>query len=310
MTRTSAEKQNIILLKLVGGAFFWGGTFVSGRIVAPHLPAFDASALRYLCGGAAMLLLLFLYGGWRPVTGRDLIWLALMGIAGVVSFNLFFFAALQHITASRAALIVSTNPIGVLLGARLVFGDKLNGRQMAGIILSSIGAAMVAASRPDVVLAPDRWGDILALGCGASWVAYALLARKAAARVPPLTSAGYSTLIGTVILVAMAAPHASAEKLAALSWQSWAAVGFMGLCGTALAFKWFIDGISSLGAGRTAQFNNLVPVFAVMLSRVVLGEHPSVGSLLGGAVVIAGLIITQTRSRASERTVVVPVSSE
>ena len=63
-----------------------------------------------ICAVASgFLLLLFLYRGWRPVAGGDLIWLALMGITGVVSFNLFFFAALQHITASRAALIVSTN---------------------------------------------------------------------------------------------------------------------------------------------------------------------------------------------------------
>jgi drug/metabolite transporter (DMT)-like permease len=300
----------MILLKLVGGAFFWGGTFVAGRIVAGRLPPLDAATLRYLCGGSAFLLLLCMYREWRRVTGRDLIWLALMGITGVVSFNLFFFAALQHITASRAALIVSTNPIGVLLGARLIFGDKLTGRQVAGIVLSSIGAVIVAASRPDVAIAADRWGDVLAFGCGLSWVLYALLARKAVASVPPLTSAGYSTLIGTGILVAMTAPQASAKKLSALSWQPWVAVGFMGVCGTALAFKWFVDGVSALGAGRTAQFNNLVPVFAVVLSTVVLGEHPSGGSLLGGAVVIAGLIITQTRNSASQRTFVAPASPD
>jgi len=60
-----------------------------------------------------------------------------------------------------------------------------------------------------------------------------------------------------------------------------------------VAFKLYMDGVSSLGAGRAAQFINLVPVFAVAQSMLILGERPSAASLAGGALVVLGLIVSQ-----------------
>jgi drug/metabolite transporter (DMT)-like permease len=127
----------------------------------------------------------------------------------------------------------------------------------------------------------------------ASWVSYTLLARKVLVRVPPLTATAYSTFAGMLILAALAAPGASGQKLASISPEVWAAIVFLGLFGTTLGFKWYVDGISWLGAGRAAQFINLVPVFAVAQSMLILGERPSLGSLMGGLLVILGLFTTQ-----------------
>jgi drug/metabolite transporter (DMT)-like permease len=68
----------------------------------------------------------------------------------------------------------------------------------------------------------------------------------------------------------------------------------MGVLGAALAYKWYIDGVEALGAGRAVQFNNLLPVFTVAQSMILLHERPSWASFAGGAMVLVGLLVAQT----------------
>jgi drug/metabolite transporter (DMT)-like permease len=79
------------------------------------------------------------------------------------------------------------------------------------------------------------------------------------------------------------------------SWRVWASVLFLAVCGTALGFTWFADGVRVIGAARASAFINLVPVFAVLQAAVLLDERLGAAVLAGGALVIAGVWLT-TRS--------------
>ena len=76
-----------------------------------------------------------------------------------------------------------------------------------------------------------------------------------------------------------------------LTWQVWASLAFLGILGTAVAFVWFYEGIQALGMSRAVVFNNLVPLFGVLLAWLILNEpiHPSL--LLGGALAVAGVFL-------------------
>ena len=289
----------MVLVRMVLVAFFWGGTFVAARVVAGTLNPVDGAVLRFLIGGAGLALALARAGGWVRVARRDFWLLVGMGLTGIVSYNLFFFAGLRLTSAGRASLIIANNPIGIMLFAWLIFGERLNRRQLAGIGVSLIGAVLVVLDRHDAALPGSHFGQMLIFGCVASWVAYTMFARTVLRRVSPLVATTYSTLLGTAVLVVGAAPFASLAKVRSLSAAVWVAGAFLGLAGTALAFTWFLDGVSALGASRAGQFINLVPVFAVCLSTLLLGERPSPLSLVGGVLVIGGLLLTQRSAAAA-----------
>lgn len=280
-------------------ALFWGGTFIAGRVISASLNPLDGAGLRFLIGGFGLALALSKSGGWCRVERRELLLLVGMGLTGIVAYNLFFFAGMRLTSASRASLIIANNPVGIMLGAWLIFGEKLGRRQLGGIVLSLAGAMMVVLDRHDAGGASGRLGELLIFGCVASWVSYTLLARQVLARLAPLVATAYSTLAGMLILVVCAAPFASVAKLRAIPFSVWVACVFIGLCATTLAFTWFLDGVAALGASRAGQFINLVPVFAVCLSVLMLGERPSVLSLAGGLLVVGGLLLTQSASRAT-----------
>ena len=102
----------LIYLKLLLTAFFWGGTFIAGRIVAQDVGPFSAAFFRFMI--ASVFLLLFTYklegkfelpqkGQWIPVF--------LLGMTGVFSYNVFFFKGLKIISAGRAAVIIAKSDI-------------------------------------------------------------------------------------------------------------------------------------------------------------------------------------------------------
>ena len=92
----------------------------------------------------------------------------------------------------------------------------------------------------------------------------------------------------------------------AMSWRGWTSIGFLALFGTVIGFTWYCEAISRIGTTRTASFINLVPLFAVLLGALMLDERLDAPVLAGGAIVIAGVLLT---SRAAEKKSVLAASS-
>ena len=94
------------------------------------------------------------------------------------------------------------------------------------------------------------------------------------------------------MLTVAALVEGSLFEISRLSWQGTSGIAFLGLFGTAIAFTWYSEGINLIGSTRSAAFINLVPVFAVLLGALLLGERLAPGVLTGGALVIAGVLLT------------------
>ncbi|HEX4917841.1 MAG TPA: DMT family transporter, partial [Limnobacter sp.] len=78
-------------------------------------------------------------------------------------------------------------------------------------------------------------------------------------------------------------------------WTVWLALLYLGAFGTVVAFVWYYEGVRAVGPSRTAVFTNLVPVFGVVLAAVMLGESILLSMLIGGAVTVAGVMLTNRR---------------
>jgi drug/metabolite transporter (DMT)-like permease len=161
--------------------------------------------------------------------------------------------------------------------------------RVAGLLISFSGALLVlSGGDPERLFTSGlNSGDLWILGCVLSWVAYTLLGRTMAGLMSAGPTTAYSTWIGTVLLAFLwllrPAPSAGWSIQAVL------ATIFLGLMGTTAAFMLFLKGISQIGASRASIFINLVPVFGVLFSALILDENPGAGALLGGALVITGV---------------------
>jgi drug/metabolite transporter (DMT)-like permease len=276
-------------------AAFWGGMYVAGRIVAQLLPHFTTATLRFVVASVILVGLSFAYEGGLPKLDRHRFAAMLaLGFTGVFFFNACYFASLERIGAGRGALIMTLNPVLTAVGAWLMFHEQLSITRVLGIALALFGTAIVISHGDLAALAAGSIGvgDVLMLGAALGWVSYTLIGRRVLRGMSPLGATTWAALFGTAMLAAFAAFEQPWAALAALPARAWWSVAYLGSLGTVFAFLWYYQGVQRIGPARAAIFINLVPVFGVAFAALVLDE-PILGSMVvGGAIVIAGVALT------------------
>ena len=284
-----------LYLKLIAVPILWGGTFIAGRIASAQLPAASSAWLRFLFASVSLLLILHFSEGLRTLsslTKRQFLATAALGATGILSYNLFFFNALALIPASRTAMFVALNPVITILLATIFLGERLRALRWFGVALALVGVLTVV-TRGDfgrIVQSFGR-GECLMLGAVSSWAIYTLIGRSVLGGLSPLLATTCASLWGTLFLSVVAAPTLVAVNLPQISGAVWASLVFLGVLGTALAFVWYYEGIQKLGTARAVIFNNLVPIFGVLLAWLILGEAIDASLLVGGSLAIAGVFL-------------------
>lgn len=286
-----------VYLLVTLSALFWGINFTLAGVVMTDLPPLWAAALRFAIGAAIMLTVVRwrrepLAGPARRHPGRFL----LLGALGIAAFNVLFFFAMERTSPANGALIMATNPLLTTVLAALLLGERASARQLAALPLALAGVAIVISGGDLQRLGTLHLasGDLLMLAADLAFAGYNVLGRRYMPAGSPLTNTTLVMLTGTVLLIAVAA--GSGEPLRPPGFEAGTALLGMAVGGTVLAYLFWNTGIAFLGAGRTALFLNLVPVFA-MLADAVVGTVPTGAQLVGGLLVIGGVSIAMLPRR-------------
>lgn len=290
-----ARQKVFLYTKLVLTAVFWGGTFVAGRMIAPQVGPFSAAFLRFFVTSAFLWVFVWRSGESLPrLTARQFFLLVLLGLSGVFAYNFFFFSGLQSIAASRAALIISSNPAFIALFAAYFFHERLTSVKVLGILLSVGGAAVIISrGHPDIILQGKLGvGELYIFGCVASWVLYSLVGKIAMQKLSPLISVTYACTIGAFCLLFPALWEGLAEHFRHFSMVVWVATFYLGFFGSALGFFWYYEGIKALGPSRAGVFINIVPLSSILLAFFILHEALGRSLIVGALLVISGVYLT------------------
>ncbi|HET7772604.1 MAG TPA: DMT family transporter [Burkholderiaceae bacterium] len=288
--------------KLLGMTLLWGVSWPAGKVLAQSVPPLTAAAWRFAFAVLILVAWMLVARGWPRLSTRQWASIALAGTVGVFGYALFFMLGLQLVPASRAALVVTTNPVFTTLLAVWLFKEHFNGRIGLGMAMAVLGAATVLTrGAPWELLAGALGrGEWLLLGCVATWTGYTLISRGLLKGIDTLTSTALGAVFGTVLLIITALALDGPPALAApLSWGPtvWIAMAFLVVGATVLAYAWYFDGVARLGAGTAASYISLVPVFGVGSSVLLLGEPVDASLLIGGALAVAGVVLMNRARR-------------
>ena len=282
---------NIYLLVIIT-TVFWGANFVLGGFVLYDESPFWAAAMRFVLG----TLLMFGIAAWRrerlvePLRKNAGAYL-LLGVAGIVAFNLFFFEALRYTSANNAALIMATNPLLTTLLAAAMLGERPGARYFVALPIALAGVAVVVTHGQVSSLLGLHFstGDLLMLGANLSWAFYNVLCRRYMPAGSPLVNTAWIMAAGAVVLFAIAL--GSSTPLVLLGTKAALSMAMIIVGGTVLAYLFWSMGIGRLGAARTAIFLNLVPVFAMLLG-ILINTPPTTAQLFGGLLVLGSVSVT------------------
>ncbi len=287
----------MIYLKLLLTAFFWGGTFIAGRIVSRNLDPYSAAFLRFTIASIFLLSLIKITEGKLPALKKNQIFLVIcLGITGIFSYNILFFKGLQTVNAGRASLIIALNPIAISLFSSIFFKEKLTVFRFLGILISVTGAIIVIphGNLSTIFTNPLSQGDIFIFGCVACWVTYSLIGNKVVGKLSPLVSVGYACLVGAIALFFPAMAHGIYKNIVSYSLEEWAALFFLGFFGTVLGFFWYYEGIKKIGPMKASVFINFVPISAITLAYLILDEPITLSLATGALFVTCGVFLTNT----------------
>jgi drug/metabolite transporter (DMT)-like permease len=287
-----------VYAELVGSVALWGGTWVSGRMLAQDMGPFSAAFLRFLSASAFLFFLSCRAEGRLPrLAWRDLPLVLLLGLFGVSLYNYMFFSGLKTVPAGRAALMIACTPTVMAVYAALFRGERLGLARFSGILLSLCGAAVLLSHGDPRRLFTEglHHGDLFIVGCVFSWAAYSILGGRAMSRLTPLSAVTWSCILGMCMLLPVSLAMGLAADAARASLTDWGNILFLGVAATGVAFTWYYRGIRELGASRAGVFINLVPVFAVALGWLILDEPIGLSLATGAALVLTGVWLTNRK---------------
>lgn len=156
---------------------------------------------------------------------------------------------------------------------------------------------LVAVIGPTGGVDGDRLlGALLFVAGAACWGVYSVLGKSATARFGAVTATLYATATGTLLLLPFAVAESGWSQLADARGSAWASILYLAVFGTVLAFVFFYEGVSRIGASQATAFALLIPIFGVLGSVLVLDESVGAGTLVGGIAILSGLWLVQQPS--------------
>ena len=289
---------------LLGMAFFGSGT-PTAKVVGAGFPLFLGPFLRLLIAALVTTPLLIPYRReLRGISRAEWLQITLIGAVGVVAFSLFLLTGMKLVNGVIGAMVMSTSPAAVALGAAWFLGDRLGWRKITAVLFAVAGVLIISASGgPEQ--AQGEWalalGGLLVFGAVVSSTAYSLLAKAVSKRVPPALIIPLAAWISALLFALPGTYQALQFDFDAPTTEQWIALVWWGVgpfgIGTLL---WFV-GLKQVSASTASGFMGAMPASGLLVSYFWLGDRFYSVHLLGFMFILVAIALVTWAHRRSER---------
>jgi drug/metabolite transporter (DMT)-like permease len=276
----------------------WALNFLAAKIGDRYLPPLTLASIRVTVAALALSPFLFTSRAassrqTNRLTARDLWVFTYLGFFGVCVNQICFTVGLRYTPVGHAAIIVGMGPVYTLVLAVLLGMEQATVRKVVGMAVAFGGMIILGASGGVSVHSPSLLGDVITFCGSAGFAAYVVLGKSVASNYDALTMTAFNHLAGAVLILPLTIRQFRAvgplSHWRDIAWQGWAAALFMALFSSALAYVLYFWALRYLEATQLAAFTYALPVVAILLGVVFLGERTSWSQALGGALALAGV---------------------
>lgn len=278
-------------------AFVWAMSFIFYRVGVPEFGSLTFSSLRVVFAGLTMLVFVLLNADNRRGIREHLPLLALVGMfSTAIPFTLFAFSA-QSVNAGVMSVLNASVPMMSGFIASVFFGDRLSRKQILGLIIGIIGVMLLMSEH----LLAEQHTEILPMSYALfACIGYAIganVTRNYLQNISPIAITAGSLLTANVVMVPLALYSFPYERT--ISAKAWLSVMGIGIISTALALIFMNQLIKRIGPTRATSITLVIPIFAILLGYVLLGESLDVMAIVGSAVILFGTYLSLNLSLAS-----------
>lgn len=286
------DTQNWALLLLL--SVLWGGAYFFAGVAVRELPPLTVVLARVLLAAAALLPLFWYLGyslprslsNWYPFLG--------MGILNNAIPFAFIFAGQLHITVGLSSIINAMTPLFTVLVMASFKEERLNAYRLIGVLLGVIGVAVLRGFGGPVD-ASQTLGIGLCLAAALSYGFAALWGRRFLVGIPPVKSATCQLMCSSLIMAVVVSIIDQPWTLAMPSQATVVSILALAVFGTALAYIVFFRILSVAGASNVMLVTLLIPITALILGNVFLGEPINSTDIIGALIIGSGLLFIDGR---------------
>jgi drug/metabolite transporter (DMT)-like permease len=230
-----------------------------------------------------------------PVSRRDWLGLAGLGIVGQGCYQYLFVGGLAGTSVSNAALILAATPVLIALFGAAAGEERVTGAHWLGALLSVVGIYLVVGRDVNASGSTLR-GDVTMFAAVCCWAIYTMGSRPLMIRHSPVAVSGLSMAIGTALYVPAVTSHIRAVTWSEVSVGTWIAAVYSAVFALCLSYTIWYAAVREIGSARTSAYSNVVPIVAMTTAVVFLGEPLGVRKVAGAAAVLVGVALTRVKT--------------
>ncbi|MCK4922021.1 MAG: DMT family transporter [Bacteroidales bacterium] len=290
------SKNFSLYLGLVLVMFLWGLTFVFFKIAFESFKPISIVMMRLIISVIFIYLAAKLLKKLQKVKKEDYKYLLLMAFFEPFLYFLGESFGLQYVSSTLASVMIATIPLVVPIAAYFIFSERLSRLNIFGLLVSTLGVIAVVLA-VDAEWAATLKGILLMFLAVLAASAYTLLAKKLSSSYNGFTITIWQNFFGLFMFLPIFLIWDLKDLMNTVpTTNSIYAVLYLAIFGSSVTFIIFTRAVRELGAAKANIFANLIPVFTAIASFLLLKEEMPILKILGIAIVLIGLILSQLKS--------------
>jgi drug/metabolite transporter (DMT)-like permease len=272
----------------------WGSAFIAGKFAVQSFQPATVAFLRFL--GAAILLFPLMWimeKNRKKITLKDIGLFTVLGLTGIALYNICFFLASKHAPVIKSSLFIASNPVLIVLLSGLFLKETISKNNIIGMIIALTGVTFIITEGHLLTLFQLGFEpiDLVLLGAVISWALYSVVGKVVLKKYSAVESTTYAVAFGTLFLLPFALVETSWQDVQQASVTTWVAIAHMSIFVTVVSFIMYYYGIKEVGAAKASIFINVMPVSAVLMATIYLGETFTWAHGVGAAFVLSGVYV-------------------
>ena len=299
--RTKRRNAVVAYGSVIAATLIWGTIHPVGKIILRDATSLQLVLVRSLLTTLTLVLYLAIRGELRnlSIEARRRPW-QIVGL-GMLSFfasSGLSMTGLQFLPASVNSLLANTSPLMLAIGSVAIFQRVPSPRIFLGLLLGFGGVALLTFQGMADLGTIGVIGVLLSLGGSLTWAIYTAWSRTEMQIGDPIAVTAAASLVGSIPFLIITSVNGQLQSLPSLPGMTLLWLLYAGVIGTALTYALWMTSLRQLSASNVAAFQYVIPLSAVTIAVLVLGEPLTMGLIVGGISILCGVALAQQRATA------------
>jgi drug/metabolite transporter (DMT)-like permease len=293
MSRTSLAYLAIIVTTVL-----WSSSLIFAKVIFAEVGPIVFVALRYTLACPFLLAITLQHKKKQTIDDVKSNWKILLvaGLSGPFISQILQYIGLELTTASDALLLLNLTPIFAVILAAPVLSEKITNEKVVGLMLATIGAMLIVMNTNPESASFDIWrflGDLIVIVSTFFFAINGIAGKLAIKSVDAISTTFYSTLFAVPFIWVSATLLDDVTVLFTMSAQAWLVMIWVAIVNTVVAFILYYESMKHIEASLVQIMLNLIAVWGVLMSILVLNESVTYLQIFGGVVTVIGVVIAQ-----------------